>query len=115
LSSDFAPAVIGTRYTLVTRLPLKSVLVKSYAGYLAANQAEKADMWKARDVALPPGRPYAPVRIAVWDSGVDTSVFPADAVFKDAGGKPAFIAFDLQAEPSAQPLGPITGDPKEKL
>src|SRR4030095_6293856 len=67
------------------------------------------------DVALPPARRYAPVRIAVWDSGVDTSVFPADAVFKDAGGKPAFIAFDLQAEPSAQPLGPITGDPKEKL
>ncbi len=114
LSSDLAPAVIGTRYTLVTRLPLKSVLVKSYADYLAANKVEKADMWTARDVVLPAGRPYSPVRIAVWDSGVDTALFPG-ALLTDAAGKPVFIAFDIQAEPSTQPMGPITGDPKEKL
>ena len=113
LSSDLAPAVVGTRYSLVTRLPLKSVLVKAYAGYLDANKVEKADMWKARDIALPPGRPYSPVRIAVWDSGVDTSLFPGAVT--DAAGKPVFIAFDLKADSSTQPLGPITGDPKEKL
>lgn len=114
LSSDLAPGVIGARYTLVTRLPLKSVLVGSYAGYLAANKVEKADMWQARDVALPAGQPFSPVRIAVWDSGVDTSLFPG-ALVTDAAGKPVFIAFDIKGELSAQPLGPITGDPKEKL
>ena len=114
LSSDLAPAVIGTRYTLVTRLPLKSVLVGSYAAYLAANTVEKADLWKARDVALPPGRAYTPVRIAVWDSGVDTSLFPGRTV-TDGSGKPAFIAFDIKADPSAEPLAPLGGDVKEKL
>lgn len=114
LSSDLAPAVIGTRYTLVTRLPLKSVLVGSYAAYLRANQAEKADMWKAREVALPPGRPYAEVRVAVWDSGVDTALFPGRQL-TDAAGKPLLVAFDVRADPSTEPLAPLTGDVKEKL
>lgn len=114
LSSDLAPAVIGTRYTLVTRLPLKPVLVSAYAAYLAANTVEKPDMWKAREVALPPGRPYAPVRIAVWDSGVDASVFPG-RVLADERGKPLLIAFDIKADPSSEPLAPLSGDVKEKL
>jgi subtilisin family serine protease len=114
LSSDLAPSVIGTRYTLVTRLPLKAVLVRSYAGYLDANKVEKADMWKMRDVTLPPGRPYGPVRIAVWDSGVDTALFPG-RLLTDRAGKPVFIAFDIKADASTQPLAPLTGDVKEKL
>ena len=114
LSSDLAPSVIGTRYTLVTRLPLKAVLVDSYAAYLAANKVEKADMWKARDVVLPPGRDYTPVRVAVWDSGVDAPVFPGGMAV-DPSGKPLFIAFEIRGEASSQAMGPITGDPKEKL
>ena len=48
-------------------------------------------------MALPPGRNYAPVNVAVWDSGVDTALFPGRVVMD--GGKPAVIAFDLKSDP----------------
>jgi subtilisin family serine protease len=114
LSSDLAPGIVGARYALVTRLPLKQVLLKTYSDYLAANKVEKPDIWKARDIELSKGRDYAPVRIAVWDSGVDTALFPG-AVVTDASGKPAFIAFDRYQEPSSVPLIPLPADLQTKL
>ena len=114
LSSDLAPAVVSTRYSLVARLPLKAVLVKAFSDYLAANKVEKADIWKARDVELPGGADYAPVRIAVWDSGVDAALFPG-ALVTDSSGKPALIAFDRYANPSSEPLVPLSAELQRKL
>ncbi|MDQ3025978.1 MAG: S8 family serine peptidase [Pseudomonadota bacterium] len=114
LSSDLAPAVVSARYALVARLPLKGVLVTTFSDYLAANKVEKADIWKARDVELPSGRDYAQVGIAVWDSGVDAALFP-NAVMTDASGKPALIAFDRYANPSREPLVPLSAELQKKL
>jgi len=69
----------------VLRLPLKQTLVDTYGAYLAANKTEKPDIWAARDIALEPGRPYAPVVIAVWDSGVDTAIFKSQVVRDEEG------------------------------
>jgi len=113
LSSDLAPAIIGSRYTLQVILPLKGVLVQSYTKYLADHKVDKPDIWAARDVTLPSGRKYQPVRIAVWDSGVDTALFPGQVVVE--GGKPAMIAFDLHNNPSTAPLAPIREDVKPRL
>lgn len=113
LSSDLAPAIIGARYTLQVTLPLKPVLVETYSKYLAAHKVDKADIWAARDVTLPAGRAYAPVRIAVWDSGVDTKLFPGHVVMD--GSQPALIAFDLYNQPSKSPLAPIRDDVKPRL
>jgi hypothetical protein len=114
LSSDLAPALIGARYVLVTRLPLKQVLAQTYTAYLAANKVEKPDIWAARDVALPPGRGYAPVKIAVWDSGVDSSLFK-DRLVRDAAGKPALIGFDRYEKPANTELIPIPAGLRAKL
>ncbi len=114
LSSDLAPAIINARYALVARLPLKATMIKAYGDYLAANKVEKADIWKARDVQLPKGAGYTPVRIAIWDSGVDTALFPG-AVVDDAAGKPALSAFDRYGNPSSEPLTPIPGELEKKL
>ena len=54
----------------------------------------------------PAGKGYQPVNIAVWDSGVDASLFPGRLVL-DASGKPAFLAFDVHEHRSASPLMPI--------
>ena len=97
LSSDFAPAVVSAKYRLATTVPLKPVLVQTYTAYLAANKVDKPDIWAARDIALPASGKYAPVNIAIWDSGVDTALF-ADRVVKE-GGKPAVIAFDRFEKP----------------
>ena len=113
LSSDLAPGIISARYLLQVTLPLKPVLIETYTKYLAAHRVEKADIWGARDVALPAGRNYSPVRIAVWDSGVDTNLYPGHVVME--GGKPALIAFDVYSNPSNAPLAPIKDDVKPRL
>ena len=114
MSSDFAPAIVRSRFALVTRLPLKQVLIDTYSAYLAANKVEKADIWAARDVALPEGAGYAPVRIAIWDSGVDAPIFKDRAV-RDGAGKPLFIAFDVFENPSKSPLVPIPAELRDRL
>jgi subtilisin family serine protease len=107
LSSDLAPGVIGARYTLQLRLPLKQTLVDTYSAYLAANKVEKPDIWAARGVALEPGRAYTPVVVAVWDSGVDTAIFKSQLV-RDAKGAPALIGFDKYANPTNTELQVLT-------
>ena len=114
LSSDLAPGIIGSRYALVINLPLKATLIDTYSRYLAANKVEKADIWAARDVALPAGEKYQPVKIAVWDSGVDSALFQAQFM-KDAGGRNQFIAFDNYGKPSASELVPIPADLRGRL
>ncbi len=114
LSSDFAPGLVGVRFALVATLPLKATLVDTYGRYLAAHQVTKADIWAARDVALPPGRPYTPVRIAVWDSGVDTALY-GPQVLRDAQGRPALIAFDKYSRPASGELMPLPPALRAKL
>ncbi|MDP3084217.1 MAG: AMP-binding protein, partial [Rubrivivax sp.] len=75
LSSDFAPGLIFARYSLLATLPLKATLVEVFGSYLAAHKVVKADIWAARDAVLAPGDGRAPFHIAVWDSGVDISLF----------------------------------------
>jgi len=113
VSSDFAPGIVGARFALVEVLPLKQTFIDAFSGYLAGHQVEKADIWASRDVVLPPGKDYAPVAIAVWDSGVDTALFPGRVVMAD--GKPAVIAFDRFARPAGGELFPIPDDLRGRI
>ena len=114
LSSELAPIVINAKYRLVASLPLKQTLIDTYGRYLAAHKVDKPDIWAARDVKLPPGKGNAPVRIAIWDSGVDTSLF-GNQVLKGADGKPAVIAFDKYANPATGELQAIPADLRGKV
>jgi subtilisin family serine protease len=113
LSSELAPALIRARYGLDVLLPIRDALVGAYAGYLSAHKVDKADIWAARSVDLPPGRAWAPVPVVVWDAGVDTGLF-ADRLITE-GGRPAFIAFDRYNQPSALTLRPITPALRAKM
>ncbi len=114
LSSELAPGVIGARYALTQRLPLKQALVDVYGSYLLANKVDKPDIWAARKVTLAPGLKYAPVRVAVWDSGVDSALFKGQVV-RGARGKPALSAFDKYGKPVPTELVPIPDALKAKL
>ena len=113
LSSDLAPRVIEIKYTLTYILPLKQTLVDTYESYLAAHRVAKHDIWAARDVTLPPDQGYSPVRIGIWDSGVDTHLFPQKTVMDS--GKPALIAFDRYSNPATGELMPIPSDLKSRV
>ncbi len=114
LSSDLAPALITARYTLELRLPIRQTLVDTYGDYLAANQVDKPDIWAARNVSLEPGRPYAPVIIAVWDTGVDTTIFKSQVV-RDAAGTPLVIGFDKYANPQNTELVVLTPEMQKRV
>ena len=105
LSSELAPGILSARFTLTYVLPLKATLIDTYASYLAANTVAKADIWAARDIALASGA-GKPVKVAIWDSGVDLALFK-DRQISDTQGKPATIAFDKYANPSQSELIPI--------
>ena len=113
LSSDLAPVVVSAKYRLVASLPLKATLIDTYSRYLAAHKVDKPDIWAARDVKLPAGKPYTPVNVAVWDGGTDTALFPGRVVV-DAGN-PAVIAFDRYAKPATGDLQPIPPELKTRI
>lgn len=114
LSSDFAPGLIGARYILETALPLKQTLVTTYTEYLDRHKVEKTDIWAGRDVKLPETGPYKTVNVAVWDSGVDTKLFPGQLV-ANRKGNPALMAFDLDSRPTTGELFPIPAALQPKL
>jgi subtilisin family serine protease len=114
LSSDLAPSLINARYALETLLPLKQTLTDTYTAYLKANEVAKADIWAKRNVTLPAQGAYTPVRVAVWDSGVDTALFPKQ-LLKDAKGKTALLAYDLDSRPSNTELFPIPSAVQPRL
>jgi subtilisin family serine protease len=114
LSSDLAPALVNARYRIVAILPLKDTLVSTYVTYLAAHKVDKPDIWAARDTTVPADKGGKPVNIAIWDSGVDTALFPAKVV-KGADGKPAMIAFDKYANPATGELQTIPADLRNRV
>ena len=114
LSSDLAPALVNARYRIVAILPLKDTLVNTYGTYLAAHKVDKPDIWAARDTTVPADKGGKPVNIAIWDSGVDTALFPAKVV-KSVDGKPALIAFDKYANPATGELQAIPADLRNRV
>jgi len=113
LSSDLAPALVNAKYRLTASLPLKATLIDAYTRYLAAHKVDKPDIWAARNVDLAEGLPRSTVNVAVWDGGVDTSLF-ADRLVKD-GSEPAVIAFDRYAKPATGALQPIPAELQNRI
>jgi subtilisin family serine protease len=113
LSSDLAPGFLRIKYTYRYILPLKPALVDAWTTYLAAHKVDKPDIWATRAVTLPPGGGYTPVKIAVWDSGVDTKLFPGNLAI--ANGSVPVLAFDRFSEPAKGELQEIPNALKSKV
>ena len=113
LSSDLAPALVRIKYTYRYILPLKPALVDAWTTYLAAHKVDRPDIWAARAATLPAGANYTPVKIAVWDSGVDTKLFPNNLA--TANGSVPVIAFDRFSEPAQGELQEIPNALKSKV
>jgi len=113
LSSDLAPALVRIKYTYRYILPLKPALVDAWTTYLAAHKVDRPDIWAARAATLPTGAKYTPVKIAVWDSGVDTKLFPNNLA--TANGSVPVIAFDRFSEPAKGELQAIPDALKSKV
>ncbi|HET7753193.1 MAG TPA: S8 family serine peptidase, partial [Anaeromyxobacteraceae bacterium] len=113
VSKDIAVAVVQMAATMRDILPYKEGAVAALQEVIAAHKVEKPDIWAARNVELPAGKLYSTVNVAVWDGGVDTSLF-ANRVVED-GAAPAVIAFDRYARPAKGELQPIPAELKDRI
>ena len=75
LSQQLADNILGAAYTLSVVVPARETLLAAYAAVVDAHkETPKSEIWAARDVALGAADKLTPVRIAVWDSGVDFGI-----------------------------------------
>lgn len=112
LDNEQAWRLIGMRNTLLIGLPTTGISVEVLRQYIAAHKAQQPDVWQAREVTLSSDQKLTPVAVAIWDSGVDVSLFP-DQLFSDphptASGNHG-LAFDDNGNPSTSWLFPLTAD-----
>lgn len=117
LSNDLAWGLIGDRLLLQDILPLKAETVAVLTQEVAANNVEKPDIWEAREVTLTAASKLTPVKVAIWDSGSDLSLFPG-RVYTDPhpapGGDPNDLAFDLKGFPTHGYLLPLDAPQQEQ-
>jgi len=112
LDNQEAWDLIAARKTLRFAIPLGAAGGEVLKRYIAAHNVMKPDIWPGREVTLTAEQNLSAVLVAIWDSGIDVSIFPAQ-LFSDpkptASGSHG-IAFDDRGEPSTTWLYPLTSE-----
>jgi subtilisin family serine protease len=102
--------LIDARNALRIYLPLNGAAVAVLHQYIAVHSGQQSDIWQAREVTFTPDQKLTPVNVAIWDTGVDVSIFP-DQLFTDphptASGDHG-LAFDGAGKQSTSWLLPLT-------
>lgn len=109
-----AGSLLGMRVEEKFFLPLARPALAVLSPYIAAHDVKKPDIWAAREIALTAADKLTPVRMAIFDSGVDTSLYPG-RLFVDPrpdGHSPNGLAFDLQGNLYNGNLQPMTAEQK---
>jgi hypothetical protein len=104
--------LISYRDDLHFFIPLEPALGKALKEYIAAHNVVKPDIWAAREVTLAKDQKLTPVLVAIWDSGIDVSLY-VDQLFTDPNPTPSGahgLAFDDVGRPSTSWLYPLTAE-----
>jgi subtilisin family serine protease len=122
ISRELATKIVDSRLYLQVLQPVQAAAVGVLGDIIAVHATEKPDIWAAREVSLD-GRPgLTPVVVAIWDSGVDTSLFdgrlfvnarevPGNGIDDDGNGfvdDVHGIAFDLHGQRTTGMLLPLS-------
>jgi hypothetical protein len=120
LGTDQALQLIGFRSLTRYILPYKDLMTGVLGDAIAAHRMEKKDIWEARAVTFDGKEGYSPVRVAIWDTGVDVDVFKGrcftnkkekmDGKDNDGNGfvdDVHGIAFDLEHAKTLEMLYPL--------
>ena len=116
LDNQEAWELISARNDLQSWIPLLPARGEVLKQYIAAHNVVKPDIWDAREVTLTKDQNLSPVLVAIWDSGIDVSLFP-DQLFTDpkptASGTHG-LAFDDRGDPSTTWLYPLTPEQQKE-
>src|SRR5262245_4717871 len=75
ISKDMALMLLNMSYAFHCVLPYRDEIVQQLSQLIGAHREEKADIWDARDVSLEGRTRLTPVNVAIFDTGVDPTVF----------------------------------------
>jgi hypothetical protein len=128
ISLVLAAIVVDGRRALEATGRYQDEMIDVLAEAVAANTVEKPDIWAARDVSLEGRTDLTPVRIGIWDTGVDVALFegrlfvnadeiPGNGVDDDRNGfvdDVHGIAHDLQLRRTTGSLKPVGLTPAEE-
>jgi subtilisin family serine protease len=110
LDNQEAWELVSARNDLQCWIPLLPARGEVLKQYIAAHNVVQPDIWAAREVTLTKDQNLPPVLVAIWDSGIDVSIFP-NQLFTDpkptASGTHG-LAFDDRGDPSTTWLYPLT-------
>jgi hypothetical protein len=111
-----AESEIGMRVFEKLYLPLNQRVLAVLSPYITAHEVAKPDIWAARDVTFTSADKITPVQIAIFDSGVDTSIYPG-LLFVDphpGAHSPNGLAFDMHGNLYDGNLQPLTPEQKDE-
>jgi len=112
LDNHQAWALIDNRVGVCCFIPIETPLGDILKKYIAAHTVVKPEIWAAREVTLGAQDKTSPVLVAIWDSGIDVSLFP-NQLFTDphptASGDHG-LAYDDQGTAATTWLYPLTAE-----
>jgi subtilisin family serine protease len=110
-----AETTLEDRTIIKVIFPVKAQVLPLLTSYIAAHNVQKPDIWAAREVTLTSDEKLTPVRIGIWDSGVDTSLYPQQLFNDPAPGahSPHGLAFDMRGNLYNGDLQPLSPEQKE--
>lgn len=110
-----AQTLLAMRVIAKFEIPIAQAALDTLSPFIAAHEVQKPDIWQTRDVTLTDADHLTPVRIAIFDSGVDTSLYPG-LLFDDPhpdGHSSHGLAFDTEGNLVDRVLQPLTPEQKD--
>jgi subtilisin family serine protease len=112
---EAAETLIEDRSFINIIYPVRQQALSALTAYVTAHNVRKPDIWEAREVTLTSDQKLTPVRIGIWDSGVDTALFPS-LLFTDpspGAHSPHGLAYDMHGAMYNGDLQPLTPEQKQ--
>ena len=112
---DAAESLIADRDFIKVIYPVREQALSVLTTYVASHNVQKPNIWEAREVTLTAQQKLTPVRIGIWDSGVDTSLYPQQLFTDPAPGahSPHGLAYDVHGQLYNGDLQPLTPELKQ--